>query len=149
MARMHARRRGKASSHRPHATSQPQWVPLSKDEIENKVLTLAKEGRTPSMIGLIMRDQYGVPSVRLTTGKKMTRFLTDKGIKRAIPEDVMALMRRAVKISRSMHKKDFHSKYRLMLVESKIHRLIKYYKSRGVLPPDWKYSLEAASQLVE
>lgn len=149
MARMHARRRGKASSHRPYATSQPEWVPLSREEIESKVMALAKEGRTPSMIGLIMRDQYGVPNVRLTTGKRMTRFLNEKGIKRAIPEDVMALMRRAVRISRSMYKKDFHAKHRLTLVESKIHRLVKYYKSKGVLPQDWKYSLEAASQLVD
>ena len=149
MARMHARRRGKASSHRPYATSQPEWVPLSREEIENKVMALAKEGRTSSMIGMIMRDQYGVPSVRLSTGKKMARFLADKGIKRAIPEDVIALMRRAVRISRSMRKKDFHAKHRLMLVESKIHRLVKYYKYRGVLPQDWKYSLQAASQLVE
>jgi small subunit ribosomal protein S15 len=34
-------------------------------------------------------------------------------------------------------------------VESKIHRLVKYYKSKGVLSQDWKYSLEAASQLVD
>ena len=149
MARMHARRRGKASSHRPYATSQPEWVPMSKEEIENKVVALAKEGRTPSMIGLTMRDQYGVPNIRLTTGKKLGRFLTEKGIKRTIPEDLVALMRRAVRISRTMHKKDLHAKHRLMLVESKIHRLVKYYKSRKVLPQDWKYSLEAASQIVE
>jgi len=149
MARMHARRRGKASSHRPDVTAQPRWVPLSREEIEEKVLSLAKEGYSSSMIGMIMRDQYGVPSIRLATGKKLTRLLSEKGVKRALPDDLMSLIKRAVRISRSMGKKDLHARYRLRLVESKIHRLILYYKSRGILPEDWKYSLEESAQLVE
>jgi len=34
--------------------------------------------------------------------------------------------------------KDRDSKFRLILVESRIHRLARYYKTKKVLPPNWK-----------
>ena len=36
------------------------------------------------------------------------------------------------------NRKDKDSKFRLILIESRIHRLSRYYKSVGVLPPTWK-----------
>jgi small subunit ribosomal protein S13e len=33
---------------------------------------------------------------------------------------------------------DKDGKFRLILVESRIHRLARYYKTRKVLPPNWK-----------
>jgi len=33
---------------------------------------------------------------------------------------------------------DKDSKFRLILVESRIHRLARYYKTKKVLPPNWK-----------
>ena len=43
---------------------------------------------------------------------------------------------------------DKDSKFRLILVESRIHRLARYYKTRRVLPPNWKYESSTASALV-
>ena len=43
---------------------------------------------------------------------------------------------------------DKDSKFRLILIESRIHRLARYYKSKGVLPPTWKYESATASTLV-
>ena len=40
------------------------------------------------------------------------------------------------------------SKFRLILIESRIHRLSRYYKTVGVLPPTWKYESATASTLV-
>jgi small subunit ribosomal protein S15 len=50
-------------------------------------------------------------------------------------------MKRAVRVRKHLdeHPKDYHSKRGLQLIESKIHRLVKYYKREGILPPDWKY----------
>ncbi|HUL39867.1 MAG TPA: 30S ribosomal protein S15, partial [Methanomassiliicoccales archaeon] len=69
MAKMHARRRGKSASAKPLVTENPEWVTMSKEEIEQMVVKLAKEGMTTSKIGLVLRDNYAVPSVRLATGK--------------------------------------------------------------------------------
>jgi small subunit ribosomal protein S15 len=37
----------------------------------------------------------------------------------------------------------------LQLIESKIRRLVKYYKRNEVLPQNWEYSLKNAELLLE
>ena len=46
------------------------------------------------------------------------------------------------------NKKDKDSKFRLVLVESRIHRLARYYKLAKKLAPNWKYDSATASTLV-
>jgi small subunit ribosomal protein S13e len=43
---------------------------------------------------------------------------------------------------------DKDSKYRLILVESRIHRLARYYKRSKQLPPTWRYESSQAAALV-
>ncbi len=43
---------------------------------------------------------------------------------------------------------DTDSKFRLILIESRVHRLARYYKRTRVLPPNWKYESGTASALV-
>ncbi|CAG0920250.1 unnamed protein product [Notodromas monacha] len=45
-------------------------------------------------------------------------------------------------------RKDRDSKFRLILVESRIHRLARYYKRKAILAPNWKYESSTASALV-
>jgi hypothetical protein len=40
-------------------------------------------------------------------------------------------------------------KFHLILVESRIHRLARYYKKTKRLPPNWKYESATASALVQ
>jgi len=150
MARMHTRRRGKSGSTRPYRTSPPEWIELSKEEVEDIIVKLAKRGEPPSKIGIILRDQYGIPLSRYVTGKKLTKTLEEKGIRYDIPEDLMNLIRKAVRIDkhRQVHKKDMVAKRAQQLVEAKIRRLVDYYKQKGKLPADWNYSIETAKLLV-
>ncbi len=151
MARMHARRKGKSGSTKPPFRSVPKWVEVTKEEVEKYVVELAKQGYSSAMIGTILRDQYGVPDVRALTGKKITRILKEHGLLPSIPEDLLNLIRRAVRVRRHLeeHKKDMHNKVALQRIESKIKRLVKYYKRKGVLPQDWRYTPETASILVK
>lgn len=48
----------------------------------------------------------------------------------------------------SMNRKDKDSKFRLILVEARIRRLARYYRSTKILPPNWKYDASTASALV-
>jgi ribosomal protein S15P/S13E len=52
------------------------------------------------------------------------------GLAPEIPEDLYHLIKKAVNIRRHLEKnrKDTDSKFRLILVESRIHRLARYYK---------------------
>jgi len=150
MARIHARRRGRSGSKMPFREEAPEWVPKTGEEVEKLVVDLAKKGYTMAMIGTILRDSYGIPSVKLVTGKKIGKILKENGLLPDIPEDLMALMRKAVRLHDHLreHKKDLHNRRALQLIEAKILRLVNYYKSVGRLPKDWKYSIDQARLLV-
>jgi len=150
MARMHARRRGKSGSKHPWRSSKPEWVVYDQKEIEDLVTKLAKEGNPPSKIGLILRDQYGIPSVKDITGKKINYFLEKNKLKSEIPEDLQNLIRKAVNLRKHLeqNKKDLHNRRALQLIESKIRRLTKYYKGTGELPENWMYEPEKARLMV-
>ncbi len=137
-------KRGSSGSVRPATKTIPPWVTYSPEDVEKLVVELARRGFTPSMIGVILRDQYGIPLVKVITGKSVKEILEEHGLKPQIPEDLMALIRRALRIRRHLeeHPKDMSARKGLILVESKIHRLVKYYKRVGELPPDFEYSPE-------
>ncbi|MBD3229948.1 MAG: 30S ribosomal protein S15 [Candidatus Lokiarchaeota archaeon] len=152
MGRMQSPRHGKSSSHRPPHPSYPTWAGLqSKEEIENIIVELAKEGYGPSMIGNILRDSYGVPLSKLITGKKITEILEENDLSMPIPEDLYTLIKKAINLRRHMEEnpKDFTSKRGLFLLESKIHRLSKYYRRKKILPAKWKYSHKKAATLIK
>jgi ribosomal protein S15P/S13E len=60
------------------------------------------------------------------------------------------LIKKAVSVRKHLerNRKDKDSKFRLILIESRIHRLARYYKTVGVLPPNWKYESATASTMV-
>lgn len=143
---MHTRKKGKSASKKPFRTSTPDWVNYSIDEVRDIIIELYKKGKSPSMIGTVLRDNYGIPSVKNLANKKITRILEENNIKYDTPEDMQNLIKKAVKLRKHLdnNKKDLHNKRGLLLVESKIRRLGKYYRSSGKLPAKWKYEPEKA-----
>ena len=55
----------------------PTWLKYTKEEVVAIVKKLAEKDITSEKIGLILRDQYGIPSVRLY-GIKMKEAMEDK-----------------------------------------------------------------------
>jgi len=149
MARMHSRKKGKSGSHKP-AQKKAAWVVYKPKEIEEIAVKLAKEAKSSAEAGLILRDQYGVPSIRATTGKKMKSLMKESGIEPKLPEDMTSLLKRAVKLQAHLasNKHDRYSKRGMELTESKIRRLAKYYRRTKVLPASWKYDPEKAKLIV-
>merc|ERR1711976_1015272 len=150
MGRMHAPGKGISQSALPYRRSVPNWLKLTSDEVKEHIFKLAKKGLTPSQIGVILRDSHGVAQVRFVTGNKILRILKAKGLAPDIPEDLYHLIKKAVNIRKHLerNRKDKDAKFRLILVESRIHRLARYYKDKRVLPPNWKYESATASTLV-
>jgi small subunit ribosomal protein S15 len=152
MARIHARRKGKSKSTHPVDRKEPpKWSSLNPREVESRVIELAKQGKTTSEIGLILRDQYAVPDVKISTGKKISKILEKNNIKPEIPEDLRNLIGTALQLKKhlELNKKDLKNKRNLQLTESKIRRLTKYYHSQKRLPDGWKYSPEQAKLMFE
>ena len=85
---------------------------------------------TPSQIGVVLRDIHGVAQVGSVTNSKVLRILKAKGLAPAIPEDLYHLIKKAVSVRKHLdrNRKDRDGKFRLILVESRIHRLARYYK---------------------
>jgi small subunit ribosomal protein S15 len=139
MARMHSRKHGKSGSKRPPRKGLPRWLRYRKAEISRLIIKLAKEGKSPAQIGMILRDQYGIPSVRSIT--RISHVLRSEGLFPEIPPDLLVLIKKAAGIRKHLAKlpKDSRSVHGLELVESKIRRLGKYYRRKGMLPADWKY----------
>ncbi|KAL5502246.1 hypothetical protein EMCRGX_G008991 [Ephydatia muelleri] len=150
MGRMHSFGKGISKSALPYRRTVPSWLKLTSEEATDQICKLAKKGLTPSQIGVILRDSHGVAQVRWVTGSKILRILKKKGLAPGLPEDLYFLIKKAVAIRKHMekHRKDKDSKFRLILVESRIHRLARYYKRTRVLPANWKYESATASALV-
>jgi small subunit ribosomal protein S15 len=129
----------------------PAWVTLNATEVEDLIVKMSKDGYTSARIGLMLRDQYGVPDVRLLSGKCITEIMKDKGVAPALPEDLSSLMRRAIALNVHLreNKGDHSNRRGLQLIESKIRRLEHYYKDNGIIPADWKYSLKTAELMLK
>lgn len=150
MGRMHNPGKGISGSSLPYKRTPPSWLKLTASDVGEAICKLARKGLTPSQIGVILRDSHGVGQVRFVTGAKVLRILKVNGLAPSIPEDLYFLIKKAVAIRKHLEKntKDKDSKFRLILVESRIHRLSRFYKTRRVLPPTWKYESDTASALV-
>lgn len=141
MARKYSRKKGKAGSKKPDIKTVPKWARYKEKEIELLIVKLAKDGQSTSEIGLHLRDVYGIPDIKLMTKKSVSQILKEHNLLSQVPEDLMALMKKAVIIRKHMeqNKQDMPALRGLQLTESKINRLVKYYKRTKRLSEDWKY----------
>jgi len=151
MARLYSKKRGKSGSQRPAVRSNPSWQRYTPEEIELITLKLAKNGESPSSIGLHLRDTYGIPDFKVIMGSSITAFLKEKKIEQELPEDLLALIRKSVFVSKHLEQnhKDMPAKRGSQLTQSKIRRLVKYYKKVGRLPQDWKFDAKNLRMYVE
>lgn len=154
MARMHTRRRGQSGSDRPPGNEPPEWSDVDPDRIEAHVVELAEAGTDPSEIGLRLRDEgvggVPVPDVSLATGKTITEILRDHDAAPTIPEDLTNLMRKAVRLHDHLEANptDHQNKRALQNTESKVRRLVNYYRGDR-LDEEFTYTVERARDLLE
>lgn len=130
MATFYGHGRGKAGSHSPQIKTL-EWLKISPEEIEKIVVKLAKQEINPAKIGLILRDSYGVPSVKNITGKKIQKILAENNIETP-SQEIIHLKKRvhALKKHLEKNKKDRTAKRGFQLNEEKIRRLENYYKRK-------------------
>ncbi|MBI2668879.1 30S ribosomal protein S15 [Candidatus Woesearchaeota archaeon] len=143
MARMHSGAKGKSGSKKP-AKRVPSWAPFKENEVEKLIVKYAKAEKSASEIGLILRDNYGIHSIKALTGKKVTSILQEQNLGKPLPDDLLALIRRLNELKKHLeaNKHDGSAKRGLILTESKVRGMIKYYKNTGKLPQDWTLDME-------
>lgn len=151
MARMYSRKKGKSGSKKPVKKTKPVWLRYGSKETEQLVIKLAKAGKHASEIGIILRDSYGIPSVRAITKKKVSQILAENKLTPKLPYDLLSLIKKEIMVMKHVgsNKKDMTANKGLIITDSKIRRLVKYYKRTGKLPADWSYDKKNAKLLLE
>ncbi|KAJ1858341.1 ribosomal 40S subunit protein S13 [Coemansia sp. RSA 1822] len=150
MGRMYTPGKGISKSAVPYRRTPASWVKATPEDVCEHICKLARKGTTPSQIGVLLRDAHGIPLVSSITGTKIVRVLRANGLAPEIPEDLYFLIKKAVSVHKHLERqrKDNDAKYRLVLVEARIQRLVRYYMTTGQLPPTWKYDSKTASTIV-
>ncbi len=151
MARMYSRRRGKSGSKKPTKKASYSWMSYKPKEVELLVIKLAKEGNNLSTTGTILRDVYGIPDVKAITKKSITQILGKKELLPKLPENLTALLLRVIDLQKHLgaNKKDQTAKRGLIITESKIRKLVKYYKNTERLSESWVYDSTRVKLLIE
>lgn len=151
MARLYSGKKGKAGSKKPLKKTKPIWVRYEPKEVEQLVGKFGKQGMAPALIGLTLRDTYGIPDVKIITQKTISAILKEQDIQAKIPYDLRALVQNDVSLMKHLESfpKDEVAKRGLLLNASKIKRLVTYYKREGTLATDWIYQRNKAKLLLE
>ncbi|KAM0907892.1 hypothetical protein ACQ4PT_015820 [Festuca glaucescens] len=150
MGRMHSNGKGMSSSVLPYKREAPAWVKTTGPDVEELIIRAAKKGQLPSQIGALLRDGHGIPLSNAVTGAKIVRLLKSRGLAPEMPEDLYFLVKKAVAIRKHLerNRSDVDAKFRLILVESRVHRLSRYYRVNKKIAASWKYDSTTASTLV-
>lgn len=137
---MHGNSKGKSQSVKP-IIMKSDWVKITPEQIGKLIVEMTKEGLNPSQIGTKLRDEHAISSIKAVTGKKMKQLMIENDVKQEIPEDLEALVKRAVSLQNHLksNKGDRKNVRSLELLEAKVHRLSKYYKKKNIISKDWKY----------
>lgn len=141
MGRMHTHRHGKSHSIRPATLRIPPWVTQGPAEVEELVIKYAKDGLTPSQIGIKLRDQHSIPLAKPIAKKAVGQILQEHDLMSDMPEDLDNMVKKAVGLQRHLkaNKGDRRNIRSLELIEAKVHRLSVYYKRVGRIAKNWKY----------
>jgi small subunit ribosomal protein S13e len=144
MGRMYGNGKGMSGSALPYKRKPATWIKMKSDDLVEQICKFAKKGMTPSQIGVTLRDCMGIPQVKAVSGNKI------RGLAPDVPEDLYHLIKKAVSMRKHLEKsrKDKDSKFHLILVESRIHRLARYYRKTKQLPAVWKYQSANAAAIV-
>ena len=146
LARIHSHRHGKSHQTRPTSKRPPSWVTYSPEEVKSLIVKLSKEGLTQSQVGVMLRDEYGIPLAKQVIGKSVGEVVSENQLTSKLPEDLQNLLEKAQRVQKHLNanKSDRKNVRALELIEAKIYRLSKYYKEIGVLPSDFKYTAVVA-----
>ena len=141
---MHKEAHGSSGSSKPVEKINPDWVEFEEDEIIEIILELREEGLDPAQIGLRLRDEYGIPSVKQATGKKLTEILEEKDEAPDMPEDLKNLVEKAESIQDHMSENpsDEQAQRQLELTKAKVRKVADYHRENGNIPEDWEYEAD-------
>ncbi len=113
-----------AKSKIENTLDKPVWLKLSEDEMK-KIITKLADKYSSAQIGLILRDQYGIPSTKLY-GKKLEVYLKELGLKNTTELERAEKKLDKLKEHFSNNITDKKAKHKLQKAQGKVNSLKKY-----------------------
>ena len=103
----------------------PTWVKMKEPELKRTIAELA-EKHSPSQIGMILRDQYTVPTTKVY-GKKLKEYLTELGIERN--EDLENAEKKVEKMKEHLKSNitDRKAKHKFQKAQAQLNKVQKYF----------------------
>jgi len=107
----------------------PVWLKLTEDELKKIILDLSEKYQ-PAQIGLILRDQYGVPTTKVF-GKKLSSYLKESGKNENF--ELKNVEKKVEKIKEHMKNNitDKRAKHKFQKSNSKLNAIRKYSEKRN------------------
>ena len=105
----------------------PIWVKMKEPELKKTIAELA-EKHSPSKVGLILRDQYGIPTTKVF-GKKLKKYLKELGIEKN--EDLENAKKKVANLKEhlKLNITDKSAKHKLQKAQSRLNITQKYSNS--------------------
>ena len=107
----------------------PEWVKIKEDDLKKIIKELA-EKYPPSVIGKILRDQYGIPSTKVVFGKNLSKYLKEENMWKN--EELENSKKKLERMKEHLKKnpQDKKTKHKIQKSQAKAISLEKYYKKR-------------------
>ena len=124
----------------------PVYEPINQQEAYDMCfhgLELSEKYKTPVMMRITTRLAHSRAGVERRENVAQNEF--------KLPEDLSNLLRKVYNLDAHMknNPKDLHNRRAMKLLEEKIRRLVRYYKTKGLLPDHWKYNLANIKLILE
>ncbi len=106
------------------AETKASWMTLKPEEIKARIIELAKQGISAEKIGLVLRDEQGIPKAKLL-GIRIKKVLHEKNMWNS-PETAN-ITKKIETLSKhsSLHKHDYKGKRTLVRCSAQINTLKK------------------------
>jgi small subunit ribosomal protein S15 len=108
----------------------PVWLKLSEEDLK-KIIFELKDKYPPAQLGLILRDQYGIPTTRIF-GKKLSEYLKEAGVN-TLEIELKNIQKKEEKLKEHMkkHKQDKKAKHKVQITVSKVSKIEKYLSRKN------------------
>lgn len=108
----------------------PVWLKYSEEEVKAIIIKLADKGLTAEKIGLVLRDQYGIPKVKLYD-LKIKKVLEEKG--KFKEPTVLNLNTKLGKVIEhyKKNKQDKRAERSLIITKAKLKKREDYHKRKS------------------
>lgn len=107
----------------------PVWLKYTKEEVEEIILKLADKGLTAEKIGLVLRDQYGIPKVKIYD-IKIGKILKEKQkYQEPTNKNLKTKLQKIIEHYKK-NKQDKNSERSLMITKAKLKKRDDYLKKK-------------------